>query len=472
LEDPADAPERLTSALRDRRQLLVLDNAEHVRSAAPALVPLLGACAGLTLLVTSRAALRVSGEHVYPVPPLACPDAIGSPERERLAAVEAVPAVRLFVDRARAVDARFSLTAANVSAVVEICHRLEGLPLAIELAAARVDVLPPRALLARLESRLPVLTGGPRDAPERQRTLRGAIDWSHELLDPGARHLLARLAVFVGGIGLDAVEAVGADAPPRSAAPSSTLDRLASLVEHSLLRREGRDDGEPRFAMLETIREYALDRLERSGEIDEARRRHAAFFRGLVAQSTPQRLAIEEANLQAALAWAVASGDAATSLALASGLCTVWSRRGRLAEGRSWLDLALPPAGMTDPRGDIDGVGAPANRSLALVPAIGDATVGSAPPSHPATTAHAAPVPPAPRQADVLVSIAALAPPLTRREREVLGLLVEGRSDREIGEALFIGHRTVSTHVANILAKLRVDSRTAAATLAVRRGLA
>ena len=251
IRETGDRPiaERLADVLRDRDLLLVLDNFEQVADAAPLVGRLLAACPHLTVLVTSRAPLRLSAERVVAVPPLALP----APDRS-IADQAATEAVRLFVARAQAARADFALTEENASDVAEVCRRLDGLPLAIELAAARVPHLPPSALLRRLDARLPLLTGGARDLPDRQRTMRDAITWSHDLLTPEEQVLFRRLAVFVGGGTLEAAEAV-AGAPGERAL--AVLDGVASLVAKSLLRQEDGPDGEPRYRMLETVREFA-----------------------------------------------------------------------------------------------------------------------------------------------------------------------------------------------------------------------
>ena len=248
---------RLDAFLRDKRVLLVLDNFEQVIEAAPLVAGLLGACAGLTVLVTSRVRLRVSGEREYVVPPL------GLPEHDEHARVEDVvgsEAVALFVARAQAIKSDFVLTPENAATVAAICRRLDGLSLAIELAAARVKVLPPHALFARLERRLPLLTGGSRDLPARQRTMSDTIAWSYDLLSPEEQVLFRCLAVFVGGCTLEAAEAVGDDDRRLD-----ILEGVASLVDKSLLRQTGGPSGEPRYLMLETVREFGLERLEQSG---------------------------------------------------------------------------------------------------------------------------------------------------------------------------------------------------------------
>ncbi len=266
---------------RSPRALLLIDNFEHVLAAAPVVTELLGASRALKILVTSRAALHIYGEQEFQVPPLALPDPRSLCPVELLSEY---PAVALFVQRARAVKPDFALGEDNAAPVVEICARLDGLPLAIELAAARVKVLTPAAILGRLESRLRLLTGGARDLPERQQTLRRAMDWSHELLTGEEQKLFRRLAVFVGGFTLEAAEAVanaGADLD------LDVFDGVASLVDKSLLQQTGESAGEARFGMLETIREYGLERLAASGEEAATRRAHAAYFLVMAEDGAP-----------------------------------------------------------------------------------------------------------------------------------------------------------------------------------------
>jgi predicted ATPase/transcriptional regulator with XRE-family HTH domain len=332
--------DQLKVALQAKRLLIVLDNFEHLLDAAPPLVELLEACPGLKALVTSRAALHVRGERLYTVPPLLLPDLTQLSATVLLARN---PAVALFVERAQALLPEFRLTEQNAAAVAAICVRLDGLPLAIELAATRIKLLPPEALLVRLEQRLAVLTDGARDLPPRHRTLRAAITWSYELLDAGEQKLFRRLGVFVGGCTLAAAEAVcnaSGDLPP------DVLDGLASLVDNSMLQREQGEDGEPRFVMLETIREYALERLEASGETQSLRQRHAAYYlkqAELALQGVEQRrwlthLECEHDNLRATLAWSQSSdGDVQLGLRLGGGLWLFWLLRGYVSEGRAWL---------------------------------------------------------------------------------------------------------------------------------------
>jgi predicted ATPase/class 3 adenylate cyclase len=357
----------LTDALASHRSLLVLDNFEHVLSAAGFVADLVQACPYLKVVVTSRELLRLSIEFDLPVPPLELPPS-GSTAAAQL---ESNDAVRLFVARAQDARPSFALTDESAPVVAEICRRLDGLPLALELAAARVRLLPPRALLARLDRRLPILTDGPRDLPARQRTLRDTIGWSYGLLTDDERLVFRLLGVFVGGCTLDAVEAV-------CTANLNVLDTMASLADKSLVRQSFAN-GEPRFSLLETIREYSLEQLEAAGEADDARRRHADVFLAMVERADPHligadqvtwldRLEVEHGNLIAALTWArdgQALGDrtesgfpaALAGLRIAGGLHWYWWLGGRVGEGRRWLAEAL----------DWDiGVGGPPARARAL----------------------------------------------------------------------------------------------------------
>src|SRR4029077_5451490 len=275
----------LKSYLRARRLVLVLDNFEQVMGAAPLVAELLGAAPGVVALVTSRMVLRLSGEHEFPVPPLPVPPVGAGGDA---ADVQRCASVRLFVERAQAASAGFELTSGNAGAVAEICRRLDGLPLAIELAAARVRLLPPQALLARLDDKMGLLTGGARDLPERQQTLRNTLDWSFGLLSAREQALFARLGVFAGTFDLPAAEAVGAAGPADPGRPGHVMDTLGSLVDSSLVQPQTRD-GESRFGLLETIREYALERLGGGGDWREAHDRHAAYFRAL-AEPAPAEL--------------------------------------------------------------------------------------------------------------------------------------------------------------------------------------
>ncbi|MBA2450883.1 MAG: adenylate/guanylate cyclase domain-containing protein, partial [Chloroflexi bacterium] len=364
----------LKDYLRDKHPLLVLDNFEQVLEAASLVTDLLQAAPGLKVLVTSRAVLRLYGGHDFPVPPLALPDREHLPPLDRMTQYEAV---RLFVERARAVRPDFAVTNENAPAVAEICHRLDGLPLAIELAAARIRLLPPEAMLARMERRLPLLTGGARDRPARQQTLRGAIAWGYDLLDEDEQTLFRRLSVFAGGFTLEAAEAVcdgdGSQRGERSVddaphAPLSSLlsplDLIASLVDKSLVRQQELEGGEPRFSMLGTIREFALERLEESGEVAAMRDRHAQHYlelageakvkiRGPAQASWLRRLGEEHDNLQAALSRFRDRGEAEATQRMAGDLWWYWYLRSLFSEGRSRLEEALAmgdPAGRTSAR--------------------------------------------------------------------------------------------------------------------------
>jgi non-specific serine/threonine protein kinase len=298
--------------------------------------------------------LRVYGEHEYPVPPLALPPPGDPLPLEQLTQYAAVA---LFIARAQAARPAFQVTNATAPAVAEICARLDGLPLAIELAAARVRLLPPPALLARLENRLGTLTGGARTLPARQQTLRAAIDWSYQLLTPQEKTLFARLAVFAGGSTLAAIEAVSLvpDDPEDALASYDVLGGVASLVEQSLLRQEegpGEED-EPRFGLLETLHEYARERLQDRAEATALRLAHARYFLALAQEGEAQleqgtwavRLQQEHDNLRAALEWTLEMGDGESGLALAGALWPFWDMRGHLTEGRRWLERVLAQGG-------------------------------------------------------------------------------------------------------------------------------
>ncbi|MET1044839.1 MAG: DUF4062 domain-containing protein [Microbacteriaceae bacterium] len=345
VQDTGDRPldDKLKTALRDRRMLLVLDNFEQVLDAAPLLTTLLASAAGLRFLVTSRTRLRVTAEYAFEVGPLELPDV-----RRGLSigAVLAVPSVALFVERAHAVKPDFELTGSNVEAVAKICIALDGLPLALELAAARVRVLPPAAMLERLDRRLALLTGGVRNLPERQQTLRGTIDWSTQLLGPAERELLAQLGVFEGGFSLDAAEQVtGTDTGV------DTLTLLGSLVDSSLVRQQDRGD-RPFFSMLATVREYALEQLDASGRTHEIRQRHADYFRELGRTAEPglegarqrewvTRLADDRDNLRATARFLLDEHEFDAAAEFAWDLYMYWWVAGHLGEVRRWMDELL-----------------------------------------------------------------------------------------------------------------------------------
>jgi predicted ATPase len=352
--------EQIRSSLRPRTCLLVLDNLEHVLSAALLTTDLLTTCPKLKILATSRAILRVSGEHELVIPTLDVPPSVSDADPVE---IQRSAAVRLFVERARAVRPDFAITAENATAIAAICRRLDGLPLAIELAAARVRLLTPEAILARLDRPLGLLVGGPRDAPDRQRTLQATIEWSYDLLSPDEQLLLRRLAVFVGGSTLEAAGAVvRGDASPgareTSLAPLS-IDVLAgveALVEHSLLREEGlsgEEERDLRFSMLETIREFALERLEASGEHDALRARHTAYFSSVLKQPGVgfasirwfRRVESNHANLQIAWRWLVDHAQAERAYDMAANLSNYAFHRGDYVRGLSATEEVLARRG-------------------------------------------------------------------------------------------------------------------------------
>jgi predicted ATPase/DNA-binding CsgD family transcriptional regulator len=601
--------ERLVAHLHPRQLLLVLDNLEQVVEAAPRIANLLTACPHLTVLATSRVVLRLSNEQTVPVAPLAVPSGADRPTPEE---ATAFAAVRLFVARAQATSPGFVLTEQNAAAVAATCRRLDGLPLALELAAARIATLPPAALLARLEHALPLLTAGARDQPDRLRTMRDAIAWSHDLLAPDEQALFRRLAVFVGGFDLDGAEAVAGEtgrrqaideigaevaergargndpfyrgvAPPRR--PITVLDGIASLVEKSLLREVGGPIAEePRYRMLETIREFGLEQPAARGEESEVRAAHAVWARNLVEHLSERvwnpgdervlaRLDAEHDNVREALVWADSVGAANLGVRLARATFNYWVVRGHFHEGLDWLERTLGQKGSTPARAralvglgwlatlqggfgraessltealrlavaaedrmteatvrdalaslevhrghcfahafsGIAGVAAARGQAeraarlygaaAALRGALGVPDEGQADPTHEGVEAQvrSALSPEAfasARTAGATLSLtdaiaealaeaelagasdaATTAPDpaasagLTVREGEVLRLLAQGLSDRDIAAALFISPRTASTHVSHLLAKLGVESRSAAVALAVRNGL-
>src|SRR5215212_7780228 len=351
-EQPLD--ESLKDYLKERRLLLVLDNFEQVLGAAPTVTELLAAAPGLKVLATSRAPLGLYGEHEYDVPPLSVPDVRHLPDFKTLSQYEAV---RLFIERAKSAKVDFEVTDESAPAVAEICVRLDGLPLAIELAAARIKMLPPKAMLQRLGSRLKLLTGGARDLPERQRTLRATIEWSHALLDGGEQVLFGRLAVFSGGRTLEAIEAI-CDA--EGDLPVEVFEGVSSLVDKSLLRQEEGPGGEPRFVMLETVHEFAREKLGESEKAEQIKRVYAEYFLNLAEEAYPElkgpnqlewleRLEAEHDNMRAALSWALKRKEVEVALRLGSALSYFWSMRGYQSEGRSWLEEALAIEGRVSP---------------------------------------------------------------------------------------------------------------------------
>jgi predicted ATPase len=328
----------------DQPMLLLLDNFEHLVSAAPVITQMLTTGPKLKVAVTSQAPLHVYGEHEFPVPPLALPDLKSIPSLELLARL---PAIALFVERAQAVKREFTLTKENAPAVASICARLDGLPLAIELAAARIKLLPPSAMLARLESRLNLLTGGARDLPTRQQTLRSTVDWSHGLLNTAEQALFRRLSVFTGGCTLEGVEAV---CDTKSDLGIDILDGMASMVDKSLAQQVEQVDAETRFIMLSTIREYALERLAESDDEPATRRAHAAYYLVLAEEGAEDMVAhpewldrfeIEHDNFRLALDHLIKTGDAEWGLRLGAALFRFWETREHLKEGRDSIARLL-----------------------------------------------------------------------------------------------------------------------------------
>jgi len=327
--------------------LLLLDNFEHVIQAAPSVADLLATAAHLKIMVTSQAALHVYGEHEFPLPPLALPD---SRSKASVDVLSQCPAVALFVQRAVAAKPDFELNRENAAAVSEICARLDGLPLAIELAAARVKVLSPSLMLTRLANRLQLLTGGAQDLPQRQRTLRATMDWSYDLLSAAEKKLFRRLSAFAGGCNLEGVEAV---CDTKGDLDSNLLDGMASMLDKSLVQQVEQVKGESRFAMLETIREYALEKLTASGELPLTKRAHAAYCLVLAEEEATEKsdkwlehLGVEHGNFRAGLEWLMQTGDAEWGLRLGTALFRFWEVRESLAEGRDSLGklLKLPGA--------------------------------------------------------------------------------------------------------------------------------
>ena len=337
----------LAEVLESKELFLIVDNCEHLLEAVARLVDgLLDSCPHLRILATSREAIGVEGEIRWDVPPLSVPEPKGKPTTQGL---EGYESVRLFVERARRHDPSFSLSPHSAFAVAEICRMLEGIPLAIELAAARVGTLSAEQISGRLTESLKLLTGGTRTQMPKQRTLRGALDWSYELLSEDEKRLFGRLSVFAGGWTLEAAEAVGAGEDVQE---EDILDLLSGLVEKSLVVAKGFDEGRVRYRLLEPVRQYALEKLEEGSEGEEVRRRHAHFFLALAEAAEPrlrgaedmqwlERLEAEHDNLRAALSWALEPREPQLGLRLAGALWMFWHAHGHYAEGRKWLEEAL-----------------------------------------------------------------------------------------------------------------------------------
>ncbi len=352
----------LIAALQDRRGLLVLDNCEHLIDAVAEVVEhLLSACSGLQILATSREALRLAGEVVWPVVPLDLPPALATVEPPVLAQLERTAAVRLFVERVRQRQPQFALSVRNVPAIVAICRRLDGLPLALELAAARTSVLSVEQIAARLDDALGLLVTRERLPTMRQQTLRATLDWSYGLLVPSEQRLLARLAIFDGGATLAAVESIVSSAGLAGEESLDILDGLAVLANQSLVQRHDADEAESRFRLLELVREYARAQLMVSGEFAALRARHAAYYLSLAEEAEAgmtssdqarwqHRLDAEVDNLRAVLRWAVETRAISTGLRLASALVSFWTTRGAYREGQGWLDTLLAQVATDQPQ--------------------------------------------------------------------------------------------------------------------------
>lgn len=384
-EGPRPILETLRAELRERTALLVLDNFEQVIAAAPLISSLLAAAPRLRILVTSRGALRLQGEQEFPVPPLELPDPARLPSPAELSGFEAIA---LFANRARAVDPGFTVTQDNARAVAEICARLDGLPLAIELAASRVRLMSPQAMLRRFERTLPLLAGGSRDLPARQRTLRDAITWSYDLLSKEVAALFRRLSVFAGGFSLDAAQTI---CHPEGELELDALEGLEALLDNAMVRRRTAMPDEARFDMLQTIREFGLERLQEDEEAPAIARRHAAYFLALAERAEPQLrapdseryldgLELEHDNLRTALTWAITQDEGEVALRLVAAVWRFWHLRGHLTAGRRWADdaLALPSASLRT-----------ADRARALWAAGGLAYWQTDPPTVRATTEEA-----------------------------------------------------------------------------------
>jgi len=388
------AADALHDHLLEKRTLLVLDNFEHLLEAAAEVVHLIEGCPGLFVLASSRAPLRVRGEHEYPVPPLELPSSIRNPTAEE---VLSTPSGRLFLERARAASPSFALTSENARAVAAICWRLGGLPLALELAAAKVRVLEPAVLLPRLDKALSMAWA--RDLPERQRNMRATLDWSYELLSEPEQRLFRYLSVFAGGFTLEAAEVVGAQAAEAGEEPEEVLGLLGALVEQSLVvMQPPKAGGEVRYGMLEPVKQYALERLETSGDVEEARHEHAAYFLDLAERAEPElrglrqvawleRLEEENGNLWAAMSWALDTGDNETTARLGWALWLFWRFHGHQREGRGWMEVLLekdvPPSlrpravhaamSMAYMQGEFEAVARYSAKLLKLSQEVGDA---------------------------------------------------------------------------------------------------
>jgi predicted ATPase/DNA-binding CsgD family transcriptional regulator len=486
--------ECLKTFLRDKQLLVLLDNFEQVLPAAPLLTDLLSSCPRLKLLVTSRALLHIWGEHEFTIPPLELPDLQHLPERK---ALSQVASMALFVQRTQAIVPGFHLTDENARDIAEICTRLEGVPLALELAAARGKLLPPRELLSRLEPRLEVLTGGRLDAPVRQQTLRNTLSWNYDLLSPDEQTLFRRLAVFAGGCSLQAAEAIST---VLGGMTISVLDGVTSLIDKSLLRQPAQGKDELRLHPLEMIREYGLECLAACGELEQTRDAHAAYYLALAEESGSvlpdfqqgawqKLLEQEHENLLAALWWLLERRQIEEALRLAAALEQFWLHGDYVREGRSFLEQALEASGESNAPVSVQ-VRARALRvagylvynqqdaeraidlleeSEQLSRQLQDKQGIAAALNYLDIATH--------HRGDLPVrTTEPLSPPayeaLTAREVEVLHLLAMGLSNSQIAERLVLSPHTVNGHIQSIYGKLGLNSRSAATRYAIEHHLA
>ena len=511
----------LKNFLRDKLFLLVLDNFEHLVEATPLLLELLSSCSGLKMLVTSRAVLGVQGEYRFPLRPLELPDLKHLPHSE---ALSHIPAVALFVQRAQGVIPGFQLTRTNAKSIAEICTRLDGLPLAIELAAARIRVLSPQALLKYLKHRLQVLTSGGPDLPARQQTLHNTLSWSYNLLTAEDQWLFRHLAVFIDGCTLEAIEALYTASGDTT---TRVLDRVASLLNKSLLQSVEEEGNGIRFLMLETIREYSLECLAACGELEQAKDDHAAYYAGFTEETEPallgrpqstetELLVREYGNASAALQWLLdhkeREGNIELSLRLAAAMGGVWLVKGLLKEGQSSLELALAASDTSKSpvsikaranalyvlawlvrwQGDDARSSTLFEESLALFRTLGN--IGLEPhffehilaelstrlgeETFAALRAEGQAVTPEQElMAEAEPTISTISPPvtyaagLTARELEVLRLIAMGLTTKQIATQLVISSHTVNVHIQSIYQKLDIKSRSAATRYAIEHHL-
>ncbi|HEY6411598.1 MAG TPA: LuxR C-terminal-related transcriptional regulator, partial [Ktedonobacteraceae bacterium] len=451
----------LKTYLRDKQFLLMLDTFEQVLLAAPLLADLLSSCPQLKILVTSRALLHIGGEYEFTLQPLEVPDMQPVPEHERLSRVASVA---LFVQRTQTMLPGFQLTDENARDIAEICTRLEGVPLAIELAAAQSKLLPPRALLTRLEHPLEVLTGGRRDAPARQQTLLKTLDWNDDLLSPDEQTLFRRLAVFVGGCSLQAVEAVS----PRGLM-ISVLDGVRSLVDKSLLWNSASGEDEPHLSLFEMIRVYALKRLVECGELEQTRDAHADYYLALAekaASALPgtdksqaawrERLEREVGNLRAALEWLLERRQVEEALRMATALELCWLCGDYLSEGRGFLEQAL--AASCESKVHVS------TRVKARARRVADYLVEN-------QKDRARTIDSMEESERLSRQLQDIYEELTGREIGVLRLLAMGLSNKQIAERLVLSPYTVSGYTQSIFGKLGLNSRSAATRYALEHHL-